>query len=196
MVIDNVTIALRQLERLERSTLAASGDPFELSEALGMAIRAAHVLGHEHLIKVEHELPASIQSMMELPEPKLDAGRDAFVEPLDYLGFVDILDTISDANLECVAPRLHRGWQDKRESCRNTRRAAKQSVGFSIGYSFRESLLEAAAIHNRVFLVPAPVELTLGKVKTAFASVLQLTEAFIPKDKAEVFQSLIFSLRT
>jgi hypothetical protein len=195
MVIDNVTIALRILARLERSTLVAADDPFELAEALGMAVRAAHVLGQAHLLKIEQELPAGVQSMMELPETSLDAGRDAFVEPLDYLSFVDILDAISDDNLECVAPHLHRGWQDKKESCRNARRATKSSVGFSIGFSFRESLLQAAAIYNRVFLVPAPVELEINAVKTAVSSVLQLIENLVPKGQKAAFAPLLLSLQ-
>ncbi len=195
MVFDNVTIALRLLNRLERTKLAAADDPFELSDALGMAIRAAHVLGHEHLMQVAQELPASVQSMMELPEPSLDAGRDAFVEPLDYIDFVDILDVISDENLDCVAPHLHRGWQDKKESCRNARRATKGSVGFSIGFRFRESLLQAAAIYNRVFLVPAPVELEINEVKTALSSVLELIENLAPKDKKAAFEPLLLSLQ-
>ncbi len=195
MVIDNVPIALRLLQRLEQSRFADSDDIFEASEALGLVVRAAHLLGHQHLKKIEQELPSSMQTMMELPDLKLDAGRDAFVEPLDYLSFVDILDAISDENLECVAPHLHRGWQDKKQSCRNARRATKQCVGFSIEYRFRERLLQAGAIYNRVLLVPAPVELNLSEVKTAFSSVLILIENLIPKDKKDLFEPVILSLQ-
>jgi hypothetical protein len=44
MILDNLAIALRLLKRLEQSKLAASDDPFDLSEALVVAIRAAYLV--------------------------------------------------------------------------------------------------------------------------------------------------------
>ena len=196
MVLDNLTIAAHLLQRLKQSEMAASNDPSDLAEALIVTIRVAHLLGHVHLQKGEQAMPSSVQSLMELPPPEIDTERDAFAVPDDYLSFVDILDLMSEENMDCVAPHLHRGWQDKKESCRNARRAARATIGFSIGFRFRDELLAAAAIYNRISLVPATVALESAAVRGAFESVLRFVEALVPVENKEAFSPIIETLQT
>ena len=94
---------------LERSGLAASDDPMDLAQAVGLGIRAAHLLGYEIIKQVADEFPASIQGMMDFSDPQIDVARDAFTQAYDFVGFVEMLDIISQEESECVAPHLHRG---------------------------------------------------------------------------------------
>ncbi|MCP4603663.1 MAG: hypothetical protein GY847_24625 [Proteobacteria bacterium] len=192
----NRAIAERLLKSLVQSQLAASDDPIELAYAVGIEIRAAHLIGMEHINAVSHEFPASIQGLMDLPEPEIDTDRDAYVESHDYIGFLELIDILSEEESECIAPHIHRGWQDKVQSCREARGIARNATKYSIGTNYREWLLKAMAIHNRVFHVPAPVQLHSTKVRTALSSVLDLIERLaIPPVKSEELTSLINSLR-
>jgi hypothetical protein len=195
MGFDNLQIATRLLESLTRNKMAASEDPVEVAQAIGVGIRVAHLLAYERIKSLRGEFPASIHAMMDLPEERIDSERDAFTEPLDYIDFVDMLDILSDAQLDCISPHLHRGWQDKAQSCRNARRVAKGAVGFSVGFRFRGGLLAAAAIYNRIFGVPAPVRVSLDETRTAFSSILQLTEALVPPAQKDRFEPLIEALQ-
>lgn len=181
---DAVSTARRLLEILERKDLLAAEDPLELTQALGIGIRAAHLLGFHQLSRVAGGFPSSVQALLEAPEPDVDVDRDARVQPGDYLGFVDLIDILSEEDLPCVAPGLHRGWQDKAQSCREARRAALRGTGFSIGELNRDPLLAAAANYNRAFWAPGPLWLEPNELRKAIRSLLHLVNKLAPVDGA------------
>ncbi len=192
----NRAIAERLLKSLVDSRAAASNHPIEIAHAIGIGIRAAHLLGIEHIKSVSHDLPPSIQALMDLPEANMDPERDAFIESREYIGFIELIDILSTQESECVAPHLHRGWQDKVQSCREARKTAHKVVGNVIVTNQRESLLLASATYNRVFLVPAPVQLIPAKVRTALASIIGLIERLaIPPVESSELTSLLNSLK-
>ena len=72
-----------------------------------------------------------------------------------------VLDLLSDDALECVAPGMHRGWEDRRFSCRRSRETASEAVGYRIPPDDREALLLLSAYRNRVFRLPPPVRVVV-----------------------------------
>jgi hypothetical protein len=165
--MDGKLIAEGLMASLARTRLAESEDPLEVAQALALQIRVALLLGLERIGAVAGEFPATIQALLSIPAESIEAVRDALVEPQDYLGFLDLLDLLSEEDLGCVSPRLHKGWQDKVQSCREARRLTRGAVGFSIDAAQRESLLLALAVHRRVFCGPPPVHLGLEESRAA-----------------------------
>jgi hypothetical protein len=187
--LDTRAMAANMIAGIAKSGLAASSEPLEVAQALAMAIRAAqlHCLGR--LARVVSGFPATIQALMTLPEPGIDTDRDALAESQDFLGFLDMLDLLSGELLECLAPRLHRGWQDKVQSCRAARLLTLEAVGFELDEEQRASLLSALACVNRVFVVPPPVRLSPDEVREALEAVLGLI-ARLASDDAECSRAL------
>lgn len=169
--MDAKLIAEGLLAGLARTRLAESEDPLEIVQALALRIRAALLLGLERIAAVAGEFPATIQALMSVPAESIEAARDALIQPQDYLGFIDLLDLLSDDSLDCVSPRLHRGWQDKKQSCLDARRLSRGAVGFALDAARRESLLLALAIYQRVFCVPPPVQLVIEDARAALKAV-------------------------
>ncbi len=194
-VLDNVTAVEHLLNSLVKSRYADSEDVLEVAQALGITIRAFHLLGCRRLVSVAYEFPSSIQSLMAYPEPPVDPKRDAFIDADDFLTFIDLIDIFSDQQCDCVAPSLHRGWKDKVQSCKDARSTARAIVGFSIKDQEREMLLRAAAIHNRVFHVPAPFQLYTSEVKRAFSVLLKFIEILVPPSQKKLLLPLISELR-
>ncbi len=194
-LLSNRAIAKSLLESLDAKRIANTDDPVEVGRAVGVLIRAAHLLGVEALQTVAHAFPASIQGLLIQPEANIDVDRDAFIGDEDFIDFVDLIDILCEEQSECVAPQLHRGWQDKTQSCRQVRSIACKAVGYSIGERLRESLLHAVSIQNRLMRVPAPVQLSTGKTRDALASLLDLIEHLVPPEIADEFKPLLKSLR-
>ncbi|MCP4678572.1 MAG: hypothetical protein GY854_24285 [Deltaproteobacteria bacterium] len=195
-LLSNRAIAKSLLESLDAKRIAASDDPVEVGLAVSVGIRAAHLLGVEILQTVAEAFPASIQGLLFQPGANTDIDRDAFVADEEFIDFVDLIDILCEEKCECVAPQLHRGWQDKTQSCREARSIARKAVGYSIGERLRESLLEAVSIQNRLMRVPAPVQLSAGKARDTFANLLGLIERLAPPEMADEFRPLLKSLRS
>ncbi len=194
-LLRNRAIAKSLLESMASNRIAASADPVEVGQAVAISIRVAHLLGVEILQSVADEFPANIQELLNVPETEIDTDRDAFIREADFISFLELVDIFSDEESACVAPALHRGWQDKTESCRQARRIARQALGYSIGERYRESLLDAVSIQNRLTRVPAPVQLSTGMCRIAFTGLLGLIERLIPAAKADELKPLLDSLR-
>ena len=174
--MDARMIAQGLLASLARTRLAGSEDPLDIAQALALRIRAALLLGLERIAAVAGEFPATIQALMNVPTANIEAARDALTQPQDYLGFIDLLDLLSDDSLDCVSPRLHRGWQDKAQSCSEARRLSRAAVGFSIDAIHRDSLLLALAIYQRIFCIPPPVQLGPEDARAALKAVDDLID--------------------
>jgi len=173
---DLESMAAGLLGTLERSGAARSGEPLEQAAGLALAMRALQLLCLHRLQPQRDSFPATNRALMAVPEPRIEAGRDALALSADFLGVIEIIDLISGPGLECVAPQLHRGWQDRRRSCAQAREISAGAFGFSITGEERQQLLGALAICNRVFCIPPPVTLDRGAVQAAFAPVLTLIE--------------------
>lgn len=179
------------LKCLVDKELAFSDDPLEVALAIAQGLRVAQLLALNPLLDAIDEFPATIQALLVLPEPALNPSQDIKVEEQDVLRFIDILDLLSDEREECIAPWLHRGWQDKSQSCRDARRLARAQVGVSLDAPFRKLLLKAKAICNRVFMVPPPVRIDLVQARSALAGLLRLIEMLLPEQGGERLAALI-----
>lgn len=168
-----------EAHRLWQGALAALGasdhELTSLSEALDLGLRAVEVLAFRRLEGARDQFPAPIAALFDSPGPEIDVERDA-VESPRALGFTDVLDLLSDDELECVAPDLHRGWEDRRFSCRRSRATAREAIGFALADEERRALLTLAAYRNRIFRLPPPVRLVPSEIRSAFGALVSLVE--------------------
>ena len=123
------------------------------------------------------------------------AALQATIEEQDYLGLADLLDLLSDERLTCLAPRLHRGWQDKSQSCREARAAVREQLTDSIGAGTREALKRALALNRRAFGVPGPVELDPSALRSSLNVVLELIDQLAPDARVDEIGTSTKALR-
>lgn len=166
-----------EARRLWAAALAAIGrdDLISLCEAVDLGVRAAEILAVDRLQKVKANFPATIVAQLDLPEPAIDAHRDAVSVP-STLAFAEVLDLASEEGLDCVGPHLHRGWEDRRYSCRRARTTAAEAFGFDLSGPQRESLLLLGAYRNRLFRYPPPVRVDAAAIRGAFPALVALVQ--------------------
>lgn len=152
---------------------AASEELIPLFEAIDLGLRAVEILVFEKLQPVKDQFPATIAIQMESPAPDVDPVRDAIQVP-SSLGFTAIVDLLSEEELECVSPGLHRGWEDRRFACRRSRVTAGNAIGVSLGEQERAHLLLLSAYRNRIFRSPPPVRVRPAEIREAFETLRNL----------------------
>lgn len=156
----------------------ASVDFIALCEALDLGLRAAEILVTHRLQPVKDQFPATIGIQLDTPSPEVEAHRDAVTVPTS-LPFTAVLDLLSGEEMECVAPGLHRGWEDRRFSCRRSRVTARESLGIALDEGDREKLLVLAAYRNRIFRSPPPVRVVRDEILEAFPALNRLVEGLL-----------------
>ena len=168
-----------EAERLWRGALEARNDAADdlvsLCEFLDLGLRTVEILVIHRLQQVKDRFPATIALQLETPTPDVDAQRDAINVP-NSLQFTDVLDLLSAEELECVSPGMHRGWEDRRFSCRRSRVTAQGAIGVTLSATDRDQLLLLAAYRNRIFRHPPPVRVVTTEVLGAFDSLARLVE--------------------
>ncbi|MDJ0762693.1 MAG: hypothetical protein QNJ97_06850 [Myxococcota bacterium] len=182
------------LEVIDEQGSLRLNDLLKMAQALAVCVRASHLIAFDRLCEVQGAFPASIESLLDAPDPEIDADQ-AGVDLNDYLGMIDIVDLLSDAQLPCVAPRLHRGWQDKTQSCREARAIAQRALEMTIVRDFRGSLMGALAIFNRTSLVPGPVAIDPHGIRAAVDAVLQLVQGLSRPRAGSNAQRILDNLR-
>jgi hypothetical protein len=153
-------------------------DIVALSDALNLGVHAAEILVVHRLQPVKDEFPATIGLQLQLPVPDVDPHRDGVGVP-KVLDFAEAIDLLSGEELECVAPGMHRGWEDRRFSCRRSRVAAQQAVGIRLSADEQQALLLLAAYRNRLFRCPPPVRVEPAAIERAFPTLERVVEALL-----------------
>jgi hypothetical protein len=168
-----------EARRLWRGAVAAhegaSKDLVALCESLDLGLHAAEILAIQKLQPVKDRFPATIALQLDTPDPEVNVLRDAVAEP-KALEFTDLLDLLSAEELDCVGPRLHRGWEDRRFSCRRSRETAQAALGVTLGHQDRDRLLLLAAYRNRLFRYPPPIRIDSAEVLEAFGALRSLVD--------------------
>lgn len=159
-----------------RAQESASEDFVALCEALDLGLRTAEILVTHRLQPVKDQFPATIGIQLDTPSPEVDARRDAITIPTS-LPFTAILDILSGEEMECVAPGLHRGWEDRRFSCHRSRVTAGEALGITLNEEERDQLLLLAAYRNRIFRSPPPVTVVRDDILAAFPALNRLVDA-------------------
>ena len=159
----------------KRAQQSASEDFVSMCEALDLGLRAAEILVTHRLQPVRDQFPATIGIRLDTPSPEVDAHRDAITIP-NSLDFAAILDLLSGEEMECVAPGLHRGWEDRRFSCRRSRVTANEVLSIDLKEEDREQLLLLAAYRNRIFRSPPPVRVVRAEILATFPTLNRLVE--------------------
>ena len=162
----------------EEAQKTAASDLVALCEVLDLGLRAAEVMVTHRLQPVKDEFPATIAIQLETPTPEVEAYRDSVSVP-NALPFVSVLDLLSEEGLECVSPNLHRGWEDRRFSCKRSRVTAKEALGITLGEEERDQLLLLAAYRNRIFRSPPPVRVVRDEILGAFPALNRLMESLV-----------------
>lgn len=159
----------------EEARQRAADDLVALCEAVEFGIRSAEILVIERLSPIKDQFPATIAVQLERPALEVDTVEDAITVP-NTLGFTEILDLLSREELACVAPGLHRGWEDRRFSCKRSRVTAQEALGVSLTEEERRDLLLLSAYRNRIFRAPPPVRIVPAEILDAFGSLDRLME--------------------
>lgn len=167
--------ARRMWDGSRRARAEVTGDLVGLFEALDLGLHAAEVMVIQRLQPVRDRFPATIALQLELPTPEVDPHRDGVTSP-HTLQFHDVVDLLSDEELECVSPGMHRGWEDRRFSCRRSRATAREAFGSSLNQSDQEDLLLLSAYRNRLFRYPPPVRVVTGEILAAFGALDRLVD--------------------
>lgn len=181
--LDDLALARALIVNLESADLAGAEQAVDLVRAVDLAIRAAQLLVFRSLYEHRGRFPATVQTLLSRPGEDLQVSRDAQASPGETLGFINILDMLSDHSLPCVSREMHRGWQDKKQSCRLARQITTAELGFSLDQTQRDLLLLALALRNRVMRMPPPVSLDRTAAREALAAVLDLVESLAPRQK-------------
>lgn len=171
---------LEEAQRLWSRAVEArkAGDLVSLCESLDLGTHAAEILVIHLLQPVKDQFPATIGLQLEMPDPEVESHRDG-INVAHTLSFTDVIDLLSEEELECVSPGLHRGWEDRRFSCRRSRAAAQQAIGSALDAREQESLLLLAAYRNRLFRAPPPVRVVSDELIAAFPALEALVEALL-----------------
>jgi len=156
----------------------ASGSLVAMCEALDLGLRAVEILVTHRLQPVKDHFPATIGIQLDTPSPEVDAYRDAVNIP-NSLMFTAVLDLLSAEDLDCVSPGLHRGWEDRRFSCKRSRVTAQEALGAALGQEDRDQLLILSAYRNRIFRRPPPVRVKRDEVMGAFPVLNRLMEGLL-----------------
>ena len=156
----------------------AEKDLIALFEAVELGLRAVEILVIERLSPVRDRFPATIAIQLDRPRPEVDTVEDAITVP-NSLQFTEILDLLSEEGLECVAPGLHRGWEDRRFSCKRSRTTAQEALGVALKKEERTDLLLLSAYRNRIFRAPPPVQVVPAEIRRAFQSLEALAEGLL-----------------
>ena len=156
----------------------AAGDLVALCESIDLGLHAAEILVVQHLLPIKDQFPATVGVQLQVPVAEVDAYRDAVSIPKS-LEFTEILDLLSAEELECVGPRLHRGWEDRRFSCKRARATAQEAVGVTLASEERDQLLLLAAYRNRIFRYPPPLRVVPGDILPAFTALTRLVESLL-----------------
>ncbi len=151
----------------------AADDLVALCESLDLGLRAAEILTVHLLNPIRDRFPATIALQLELPDPEIDVHRDGIQVP-KALQFNEVIDLLSDTELDCVSPGMHRGWEDRRFACRRSRVTAQEATGVTLTAEEQERLLTLAAYRNRLFRTPPPVLVKPGDILTAFEALDRL----------------------
>ena len=69
---------------------------------------------------------------------------------------------------------MHRGWEDRRFSCRRSRVTAQEAIGVTLNAAEQDQLLTLAAYRNRLFRTPPPVLVRPGEILAAYATLDRL----------------------
>ena len=156
----------------------AAADLVALCESIDLGVHAAEILVIQRLLPAKDQFPATIGVQLQVPVAEVDAYRDAVSVPTS-LDFTEILDLLSEEDLECVGPRMHRGWEDRRFSCKRARATAREVVGVTLTSDERDQLLLLAAYRNRIFRYPPPLQLVPGDILPAFDALSRLVESLL-----------------
>jgi hypothetical protein len=153
----------------------ADEDLVALCESLDLGLRAAEILTVHRLHPIRDQFPATIAVQLEMPHPEIDRQRDGIQVP-KAIQFNEVIDLLSDPELGCVSPGMHRGWEDRRFSCRRSRVTAQEAIGVTLDAGEQSELLTLAAYRNRLFRTPPPVRVRPGEILEAFSALNRLVK--------------------
>jgi len=154
---------------------SATDDIIAVCALLDLGLRSAEILAIQLLQPVKDRFPATIGVLLDTPLPEVDAHRDAISVP-HTLQFTDMIDLLSAEELECVSPGMHRGWEDRRFSCRRSRVTAQEAIGVTLDTGERDRLLLLSAYRNRIFRHPPPIRVNTTQILDAFDTLIGLVE--------------------
>ena len=175
VVLSPETEAERLWGGAEQAFQKAGESIVDLSQAVDLGVRVVEIMTVRCLQPVMDEFPATITSLLESPPPEVEPERD-FLHAPKSLRFIDAVDMLSTAELPCISPQLHHGWEERASSCRRSRGRTRKATGVSLDAKQRDALMLIGAYRNRIFLLPPPVRIIPHEVLGAFPTLVDLVE--------------------
>ncbi len=155
-------------ESSKRGTLAG------LKEVLVWGWHAVDVLTYVCLQPNQSLFDPWLQDYLQEGEPGLSVERDARWDERRHLGLLELLDMMSAEELSILKPEFYQGWQDRTSRCQNLRRQVAGILGDSIREEPRQKLLLLLAVYNRIFHMPAAVEIDVAEAWKALPALFDL----------------------
>jgi len=177
--------AERLWRRAEEAFIQAPGSIAQLCEAIDLGVRVVEIGVVSRLQPIRNQFPATIASLLESPPAEIDTMRD-FVHPPKSLSYLDLIDMLSEEKLPCISPQLHRGWEDRIESCRRSRETTLSVIEFSLDEAERAPLMLLGAYRNRLFELPPPVKIIPSDVLGAYPSLATMAERLLAGSRTPV----------
>jgi hypothetical protein len=159
--------AERLWQGVQEAMRGAHENVVQLCEAIDLGVRVVEIMTTRRLQPLANEFPATIARLLDSPPAEVKPERD-LLNPPKALRFVDALDMLCEAELPCISPPLHHGWEDRVVSCRRSRARARRVTGIALNADQRDLLMIFGAYRNRIFLLPPPVRLVPEEIFLAY----------------------------
>lgn len=151
-----------------------------LKPALVWGCHAFHLLAIQRLRSNRTGLPGWLQERLHCGDPELRVARDSAWLRCEIPTLLELVDLLSAPPLPCVAPELHRGWEDRQSSCLRLREQAQAALGTSLQAIQRDHLLLLLAARNRLLLLPCELSFTGAEIWNAYPLLLDLLSRLAP----------------
>lgn len=166
----------------EKAFVRAPGSVAELCDAINLGVRVVEIAVVNRLQHHRNRFPLAVSSLLISPPAEIDLLRD-LVYPPRTVGFVDVIDLLSDEPLLCVSPTLHQHCKGD-HACREARETTREVIGFSLSENERRPLMLIGAYRNRLFFLPPPVRIVPDRAIDAFPSLAVLADRLFAAKRA------------
>jgi hypothetical protein len=129
-------------------------DPFLLKRILTCGWHAINLCFYVRLQPEQETFDAWVQDYFHSWDREIEVGRDARLEDREHLGLLQVLDLLSEGDLDSLKPDFYHGWTDKLTRCKELRSKVQATTQFSISAMEREDLLYLLAVHHRLSFTP------------------------------------------
>ncbi len=169
------------------------GDQFAIKPVLQWTWHALGLVVYSRLREIKDSFDAWFADYFETGEATLSVERDAHWSERNVLGYVELIDLLSEPGLSILRPDFFQGWQDRTSRCRSLREQIQEHLGASIQEKARDDILLTLAAYHRLIRLPFGTQLDVHTQLSAYPKLLDLIEQCLAggeKDSQPVLSAL------